>query len=71
MQGSKYYSNTRVLSGVFEKQDKLTRPIVIEQTNIPFHFQQRNMTPEEQKKLMQKRIFEHPELYISTHVILS
>jgi hypothetical protein len=29
MQGSKYYSNTRVLSGVFEKQDRMTRPIVI------------------------------------------
>lgn len=60
MQGSKYYSNSRVLSGVFEKQDKIGRPIIVEETNVPFHFQQRNMTAEEQKKLMQKRIFEHP-----------
>jgi hypothetical protein len=45
MIGSKYYNNTQVLSGVFEKQDRLSRPIIVEETNIPFHFQQKNMTP--------------------------
>jgi hypothetical protein len=30
MQGSKYYSNSPILSRVFERQDKLTRPIIVE-----------------------------------------
>lgn len=70
MQGSKYYNSSQVLSGVFERQDRISRPIVVEETNMPFHFQQRSMTEEEQRKLMQKRIFEHPELYVSTHVVI-
>lgn len=57
MQGSKYYSSSKILSNVFEKQDRMTRPVVVEETNVPFHFQQKSMTPEEQKKLLQKKIF--------------
>jgi uncharacterized protein (UPF0276 family) len=43
MQGSKYYSNNPILSKVFERQDKISRPIIVEETSIPFHFQQKGM----------------------------
>lgn len=68
MDGSKYYSNNAYLSGVFQKQDRMNRPIMVEETDTPFHFKQREMSEEEHKKLQQKKIFEHPELYVSTHV---
>ena len=68
MDGSKYYSNNPYLSGVFQKQDRMNRPVLVAETDTPFHFKQREMSEEEQGKLIQKRIFEHPELYVNTHV---
>ena len=46
MNGSKYYSNSKYLSGVFQKQDRMSRPVLLEETDTPFHFKQREMSEE-------------------------
>lgn len=68
MQGSKYYGENRYLSSIFQKQQRQSKPIKVEQTNTPFHFLKRDMNEDEQKQLLQKKIFDNPSLYISTHV---
>ena len=68
MDGSKYYGENRYLSSIFQKQERQQRPVQLEETNPPFHFLKRELSEEEQKQLMQKKIFDNPSLYISTHV---
>ena len=68
MEGTKYYGENRYLSSIFEKQDRQNKPIRVEETSTPFHFLKREMGEEEQRQVLQKKIFENPALYISTHV---
>ena len=70
MDGSKYYGENRYLSSIFHKQERQSRPVQMEETNPPFHFMKREMTEEETKQMLQKKIFDNPSLYISTHVPL-
>jgi hypothetical protein len=69
MEGSKYYGENRYLSSIFQKQERQSKPIKVEETNTPFHFLKRDMNEDEQKQLLQKKIFDNPSLYISTHVL--
>jgi hypothetical protein len=41
----------------------------VEENSTPFHFLKREMNEDEQRQLMQKKIFDNPSLYISTHVL--
>ena len=70
MDGSKYYGENRYLSSIFHKQERQSRPVQMEETNPPFHFMKREMTEEETKQMLQKKIFDNPSLYISTHVLM-
>ena len=70
MQGSRYYGENKYLSSIFQKQERQNKPIKIEETNTPFHFLKKEMSEEEHRQLMQKKIFNNPEQYASTHVCL-
>ncbi len=69
MEGSKYYGENKYLSSLFQRQERQGKVIKVEETSTPFHFLKKQMTEEEHRLMIQKKIFDNPSLYISTHVI--